>query len=227
MKQYCNTLLLATTLFLSFSAHGINKCTNDKGKISYQDTPCETNNTTEAIQLEGSRNSDSIDNLNPVYVKIPGVGDGVLFSYKWWNSTIIQPSADIPPTVKMTSKAGEEPISFSLTFIPNISGKKISLEESAETVVTMATRYVAGSVEKEVKLSKLDTTIGPAVYASFTEEKYLNKPVPVGEFSSVTVGQAAHSRIVVGFTILTNGTNSKALTEAFNIVGSFQIVASK
>ena len=127
----------------------------------------------------------------------------------------------------MVSKIGEEPLSLSLSFIPNKSGKEITLDESADTVYKIASRYVVGSVQKKVGLSQLDTTIGPAVYASFTEEKYLNASVPKGEYSSITVGQAAHSKIVVGFTVLTNGTDSKALTEAFNIIGSFKIAASK
>jgi hypothetical protein len=226
--RFCSRpIVLATSILLSFSAHGMNKCTDDKGKVSYQDKPCETNQASKEISTKRNRNSDSTNNLDPIYVKIPGVGDGVLFAYKWWDSNIIQPKADLPPTVRMVSKAGEEPISFWLSFIPNKSGKKISLEESAYTVFQMASRYVEGSVEKTVKLSKVDTTIGPAVFASFTEEKYLNTPVPRGEYSSITVGQAAHSKIVVGFTILTNGTDSKTLTEALNIIGSFQIVASK
>ena len=229
MKFYGRAIILAATIFLSFSVYGVNKCTDDKGKVSYQDKPCGASQTSEAIQSKRNRNSDSdgTDNLDPIYIKIPGVGDGVLFSYKWWNFYIIQPRADLPPMVKMVSKIGEEPISFSLSFIPNLSDKKISLEESADTVFQMASRYVTGSIEKEVRLSKLDTTIGPAVYASFTEEKYLNTPVPSGEYSSITVGQAANSKIVVGFTILTNGSDSKALTEAFNIIGSFQIVTNK
>lgn len=227
MKFCSNILLLTTTIFLSLSAYGINKCTDDKGAVSYQDRPCAASQTAEAIQLEKNRNSDNTDNLNPIHIKIPGVGDGLLFSYKWWSSTVIQPSPDLPPTVKMVSKAGEEPLSFSLSFIPNISGKRISLKESADTVYQIASRYVVGSVEKEVALNQLDTTIGPAVYASFTEEKYLNTPVPKGEYSSITVGQAAHSKIVVGFTVLTNGVDSKALTEAFNIIGSFKIAPRK
>lgn len=227
MKLYGRMIILITTIFLSFSVYGINKCTDGQGKVSFQDKPCKSSQTSESIQPKKNRNSDNTDNLSPIYIKIPGVGDGLLFSYKWWNSTVIQPRPDLPPTVKMVSKVGEEPLSFSLTFIPNISGEKISLEESADTVYKIAARYVVGSLEKEVRLSQLDTTIGPAVYASFTEEKYLNTSVSKGEYSSITVGQAAHSKIVVGFTVLTNGTDSKALIEAFNIIGSFKISPRK
>lgn len=227
MNTYRNSILLAATILLPLSAYGINKCTDDNGKVSFQDKPCEAKQTSEVIQTKANRDSDSTENVNPVYIEIPNVGDGVLLSYKWWDFTVIQPGPDLPPTVKMVSKVGEEPISFSITFIPNVSGKKISLEESADTVFNMASRYVAGSIEKEVKLKKLDTTIGPAVFASFTDEKYLQKQIPSGEFSTITVGQAAHSKVVVGFTILTNGTDSKALTEAFNIIGSFHIASSK
>ncbi len=227
MKLYTRAVFLSAALLLSYSAQGINKCTNNDGKVSYQDKPCASSQTSATLKIKSDKNSDDTDNTNPIYVKIPGVGTGVLFSYKWWNFNIIQPSADIPPTVKMVSKTGEEPISFSLSFIPNLSGKKFSLEESADTVFQIATRYVEDSVEKEVTLKKLDSSIGPAFYASFNEEKYLNSPVPKGEYSSITVGQATHSKLVVGFTILTNGTDSKALAEAFNIIGSFQVAANK
>jgi hypothetical protein len=227
MKNCSKAIVFAVFILIPFSVHAIHKCTDNNGKVSFQDKPCNKSYNSEVIASKGSRNSDSVENLDPVYVQIPGVGDGVLFSYKWWDFNIIQPNPDLPPTVKMVSKDGEEPISFSITFIPNISGKSITLDESAETVYQMASRYVAGSVERKVILNKVDTTIGPGVYASFTEEKYLAAQVPKGEFSSITVGQAAHSKIVVGFTILTNGTDSKALTEAFNIIGSFQIVPSR
>lgn len=231
MKLSSGTIVLLLSTALSFSAHGINKCVDEKGRVSYQDKPCKTSQLSKVIELEqkgkGNRDSDSAENLVPLYVKIPGVGEGVLFAYKWWNTTIIQPNPDFPPTVKMTSKAGEEPISFSITFIPNKSGAKISMKETSNTIKQMASQYVAGSVEKEAKLRRLETTIGPAIYASFNEKKYQNSAVPKGEFSSITVGQAAHSKIVVAFTVLTNGTDSKALEEAFNIIGSFKIVVNK
>lgn len=227
MRHLYKFILLASSISLSLSVFGINKCIEDSGKVSYQDRPCKADQSAETVSFKKNRDSKNTDNLEPVYVKIPGVGDGVLFSYKWWSFSIIQPKADLPPIIKMVSKQGEEPISFSISFLPTKTGEKISLEESANTVFDMATIYAAGSVEKEVKLRKLDTTIGTAVFASFNDEKYLNSPIPKGEFSSITVGQVAHSKLVVGFTILTNGTQSKALNEALNIIGSFKVVANK
>ena len=207
--------------------YALNKCTDEQGKISFQDALCNPGQKSEINPNKHNRDSNSVENLDPLYVEVPGVGTAVLFSYKWWNSSIIQPDPELPPTVKMIARNGEEPISFSITFIPNKNGKKVSLEESIDTVYEIASRFVEGSVERKVNLRKLDTTIGPAVLASFNEAKYLNNPVPPGEYSSITVGQAAHSKLVVGFTILTDGTHSRALTEAFNILGSFQIVANK
>jgi len=219
-------LIIATLLLCPVYVHAINKCVDDKGNVSFQDKPCKADQTAETVSIAENRDSENLDNLTPVYVKIPGVGEGAMFSYRWWDAQIIQPDPAMPPTVKMKARPGEEPISFSMTFIPNKLGKAVSVEESAETVYDMAARYAAGSVEQEVQLETLDTTIGPAIYASFNEAQYEDAPVPEGEFFSITVGQAAHSRIVVGFTILTNGTDSTALTEALNIIGSFQIMAS-
>ena len=227
MYKDWNAIIALTFIVLSLPAQAINKCTDKTGKISYQDGPCRASEIAETKLLGKSNDAEDIKNLQPIYVKIPGVGDGVLFAYKWWNFNIIQPTTEAPPTVKMVSKSGEEPISFSISFIPNKNGKKISIEESSDTVYKMASRYVAGSIEGEVKLRKLETSIGPAILTSFTEEKYLHIPIPLGEFSSITVGQATHSKVVVGFTILTNGTDSKALKEAYNIIGSFQIVANQ
>ena len=227
MENLRKYILFLIAVILSFPVYAINKCTDERGKVSFQDKPCAANQLSETKNLKRNRDSDDVNNVEPIYITIPGVGNAVLLSYKWWNHRIIQPDPSIPPTVKMISVEGEEPISFSITFIPNKEGKKISFEESSGTVYKIASRYVSGSVEKEVKLRKLETTLGPAIIASFNDEKYLNKPVPNGEYSSITVGQAAHSEIVVGFTILTNGTDSKALSEAFNIIGSFQVVARK
>jgi hypothetical protein len=227
MVHISKATILAVFLSFSLPGHAINKCTDASGRVSFQDKPCSGNQESKLIPHKKERDSSNTKNLDPIYVQIPGVGNGVLFSYKWWNAKVIQPSNDLPPIVKMTSKAGEEPISFTLSFIPNKSGKKISLEETADTVSKIGSRYVAGSIEKEVNLKKLDTTIGPAIFASFNEQKYQNVKVPEGEYSSITVGQASHSKIVVGFTVLTHGTTSKALTEAFNIIGSFQIVADR
>lgn len=226
MKIGRNSIIITLSMFSMFT-YGINKCVDDNGKVSYQDKACPSDVHSESISVKENRNSDDVKNLVPVYVSVPGIGDAVLFSYKWWDTKIIQPSPDLPPTVKMTSKAGEEPLSFSLTFIPNKTGKSITEDESADTVYRMASRYAPSSIEKKVQLRKLDTTIGPGIYASFNEEKYRNSKPPAGQYSSITVGQATHSKIVVGFTVLTNGSKSKALEEAFNIIGSFKIVASK
>ncbi len=222
-------ILLSILFTFSFSPLGlaINKCTDDKGNVSFQDSPCKPGHKSEVESFSQDRDSDNVNNLNPVYVEIPGVGTAVLFSYKWWSSRVIQADSAAPPTVKMIAKNGEEPLSLSITFLPNRMGRKIPLEESVDTVHRMASRYVEGSVEREVIVHKLDTSIGPAVLASFNDAKYLKDPVPAGEYSSITVGQAAHSKLIVGFTILTNGTNSKALTEALNILGSFQVVAKE
>ena len=220
-----NLIILTLSLFSMFT-YGLNKCVDHNGNVAYQDKPCPGDVTSQSIKVKANRDSGDMENLRPVRVSIPDLGDAVFFSYKWWNVRIIQPSADLPPTVKMTSKKGEVPLSFSLTFIPNKIGKKISETESADNVYAMASRYVPGSVEQKVQLGKLDTTIGTAIYASFNEKKYLHTKPPTGEYSSITVGQAAHSKLIVGFTVLTNGTHSKALEEALNIIASFKIVAS-
>jgi len=222
-----STYLLLLVLSQSFFAFAVNKCTDAAGRVSYQDAACNKAQHAESVQIKTNRLSDNADNFRPVYVTIPGVGQAVLFCYRWWQFDIIEAGQNLAPTIKMFSKPGEQALRFSMTFVPNRSGRKISLQDSADTVYNIAARYVKGSVEKEVALKKLDTASGPAMFASFTEEKYVNKLVPEGEFSSITVGQISHEKVVVGFTVLSNGLNSKAREEALNILGSFQIVTDQ
>ncbi len=124
----------------------------------------------------------------------------------------------------MRSKPGEDPLSLTLTFLPNASGRTPSVKETAQNVRQISAPYIESSVEQEVILKRLDTMIGPAVLANFNERKYQNAPVPLGEYSSITVGQVIHPRVGVAVTLLTNGVDSKAHTEALDILSSFAIV---
>ena len=222
MRQNKWCLLLFLLVGVGMPCHAIQKCMDNNGVVSFQDKPCAANEKSEILVPKADKDSKNLANLIPLYAKIPGVGTAVLFYYRWWSVYVTPETPDIPTTIRMTSKPGEERLSFSINFFANTKGKRLSVDEAANVVVDLAQPFVADSVEQEVLLEKLSSTIGTVVYGSFNELKYQNAPIPDNEYSSVTVGYVSHPKVIVGFTILTNGTaHSKALDEALNIIASF------
>lgn len=224
-----------TTLFLLvFSSYvaAVNRCIDPDGKVSFQDQPCQVSDESEHIDLaepSPRRGEPQLDpskpaGVEPLFVTIPGVGEAIILSYQWWDADIIQPDPTLPPTVRMRSKPGAEPLSLTLTFLPNKLGRALTTKENAEAVQKISAPYVESSIEQKIILKRLDTLLVQAVLANFNERKYQNAPVPPGEYSSITVGQVVHPQVGVAITLLTSGVASRAHGEALDILSSFTIV---
>lgn len=168
------------------------------------------------------------ENVTVKSVPIPEVGVAKFPVFNNWKMYTSAPNKSPAVTVKFVSKSNKDPISFSLTFIPNKIGKNFSKQENADLVYKLALPYVKTSVENKVNLKSFDATMGLGIYASFNEKKYQNiDKLPKGEFSSITVGQISHQLVVMPFSILTNGTDSHELEAAKVILESFSISKQK
>ncbi|GAA6140177.1 hypothetical protein NBRC116583_39250 [Arenicella sp. 4NH20-0111] len=128
-------------------------------------------------------------------------------------------------TIKFYSMNPNDPMSFKMTFIENIKQQRFSLDTVADIVAKTAEQYVSSSVEGEINLYSLDTTLGKAVLAGFNDKKYQDvATIPPGEYSSVTTGLVPHSQVLVPLTILSNGTDSKELEMARNVISAFYVL---
>jgi hypothetical protein len=69
-------------------------------------------------------------------------------------------------------------------------------------------------VEQATHLKRFLTPIGPVILENFDEQKHLNKDVPKGEYSSITIGQIDHALMSVAASILTNDPDRTAHDDA-------------
>ena len=113
-------------------------------------------------------------------------------------------------------------MSIQLTFIPRSS--VMDEEAQKDNVRKMGERYVSTSVEQGVQLRRLGTGIGPAILANFNERRYQSGEVPVGEYSSITIGQINHELMTVAVTILTNGPDTVQHDNALLVLESILLL---
>ena len=85
-------------------------------------------------------------------------------------------------------------------------------------------RFVADSIKQKIELEAIDTTLGTGLFAVFNDRKYLEGAArPPAEFITMTTGLIWHSRVIVNYTILTNGEDSPSRAMAQNVVGGFSV----
>ena len=73
------------------------------------------------------------------------------------------------PTIRLQNKKINQPMSITLTFLPNKSSQALSEQQQIETVKNIATQYVDSSIEQKTSLRRLITPIGDALLANFND----------------------------------------------------------
>ena len=131
--------------------------------------------------------------------------------------TILQPAPSLPPTLKINSVSNS--VSLQITFLPDPEGR-FAASESVDRAVTQANQhYVAGSVEKGLKLTQIVSTNGHGSYASFTDADLANVPHPrPGQFKNVSSGVFVVKNNLASFTLLTNDPASLEYRQALKII---------
>ena len=198
------------------SAHAaIYKCVEEDGSVSFQDQPCKG-------EVQKKSADDSLDNVSMVDVPIPGVGFAVVAQFEHLESAVRRDD-DRAGTIALRSKPDAEPMALLLTFTQNLQGRALTDTENSQVVAQMAMPHLAQSVEKEIRLSAFETTLGQATFTSLTDSKLVNGNIPDGEYSTITIGQVSHADVVAAFTLLTNGTDTTAFEDGISILASFQV----
>jgi hypothetical protein len=205
----------------------MNKCIDRSGKTTYQAEPCPANQTSRPVSIPNPKESaqnlyDAHRNVGTTNVTIPTIGQVGVMMYTAWQLNQISGTA---PTIRLTNKNNNDPMSITLTFLPNKSSDALTEKQQIETVKTIAAQYVASSIEQKTSLRRLKTAIGDALLANFNDAKYQNSPTPKGEYSSVTIGLISHKKFSVSITILTNGIETNGHNDALDVLASLLLVA--
>jgi len=208
-KQF---VILFMLTFLSSAAMGAVKCTDAAGHVSYQREPCPASQSAASLSVPDSRTGQ----VGSVVLGVPGIGDVGMMTFNGWK---VQVREGTPAsTVRMNGWG----ISLQLTFIPRPGA--MDEEAQKDNVRELGERYVSTSVEQAVQLRRLGTGVGPAILANFNERKYQGREVPVGEYSSITVGQINHELMTVAVTVLTNGPGTEQHDNALLVLESIVLL---
>jgi hypothetical protein len=120
-----------------------------------------------------------------------------------WTVKILK--TPIAPTILATPKNGAADLK--ITFIPM---KEDLDKEKMEALVKLGSeQYVAGSVERDVKLQNLDSKNATGVFAEFTDASLVGKPAKPGQFTFVATGLIKIGKATGTFTLLGNSFNDK------------------
>jgi len=134
-----------------------------------------------------------------------------------WQHTVIQPTPDLPPTVKITTVSNS--VSLRITLLPDLDAR-FATRENVDRAATKANQhYVARSLEKELTLTQIVSTNGHGCYAVFTDADLaaVSSP-PKGEFRTVTSGLFVIKKQVANFTLLTNDPKSTDYRQALQVI---------
>jgi hypothetical protein len=216
-------VMLSMLAFLPSAVLGVNKCTDATGRLSDQNEPCPAPQS--AVDVQSAAQSPAADStdaestsgeVGSVVLDVPGIGNVGVMTFNDWK---VQVREGAPAsTIKMNGWV----MSIQLTFIPRSS--VMDEEAQKDNVRKMGERYVSTSVEQGVQLRRLGTGIGPAILANFNERKHQGGEVPVGEYSSITIGQINHELMTVAVTILTNGPDTVQHDNALLVLESILLL---
>ena len=232
MRRHLLAVSLFCLLVSGSSTAGIYKCVGPDGSLSFQEMPCgageratEIKGEARVVEPSATADSNRDSEAKALRARIPeGGGAAVVAAPSDWEVEIVQPTPDMPPTFNMTSRDPADPMKLLITFLPNKTGLKLSDEEFVAAAERMFERFVADSIEQKIELEAIDTTLGTGLFAVFNDRKYLEGAArPPAEFITMTTGLIWHSRVIVNYTILTNGEDSPSRAMAQNVVGGFSV----
>jgi hypothetical protein len=134
---------------------------------------------------------------------------------KWDHSV-----APVPTNQRTLMTADEKmKVSLQITFMPDIFPKDAKPEDVDRLVKIGDEHYVAGSVEKKLKLVPMKSKFGFGSYATFTDASLANlKQIPPKKYLHVASGIFLVGRNAAVFTVLSNDTDSEEYKQALKVV---------
>jgi len=163
-----------------------------------------------AINKPFEKDSDSI---TPREFKVPGHGALVLDVPRAWAQYVKQASDDVPPTIVLRPRTGEE---FKLLLTPLWSHKNERGFNSArnvkEFVAFSAKQLALQAVEKELVVEEIPREKGSAFYVFATDKKSKK-----GEPPFVIEGAIGVDDLLINVTLLFRNKESEAVDTAMNL----------
>ncbi len=157
------------------------------------------------------------DDTQTISVSVPQGDKLTIRLPSGWQQRVVQPSADLPPTVKINTP--DETLSLQITLIPDINGR-FTTKENVDRVVSEANeQYVSGSVEQRLTLEQIPSTHGHGCYSVFTDASLAKATkLAKGQYRMVTTGIFVIGKEAAAFTLLSNDNKSAKYKQALQIV---------
>ena len=220
--------VLCVSLFYSTASVAINKCVDDKGRVSFQDKPCVATSTATAVKQQPISIVQSSD--NGVKIVDLKVGSGKHFSIGLpsdWKVSVKTPPGIVAPTLRAQPPSGSDLVLL-MSFIPNpntfVNGSSLLQKVMSE----IDRQHQGNPNEKSISSLKIKQVFGkaPGKLNTYLDRRLANKSrLSKGEFMLVSEGAVVIDGVVVKITILTNDVASLNYKKAF--AGIHAIIGKK
>ncbi len=121
-------------------------------------------------------------------------------------------------TLEWLEPSGE--VQLDISFFPDSKGRlatRAGLEAEMKRTLSF---YLAEAVEREMKITSLETADGVCGYTSFTDRRLVGRKIPEGERLISTTGMRSWKGVYLLFTLLSNSRDTEAFRQALEIVRS-------
>ena len=113
----------------------------------------------------------------------------------------------------------KQAIDLEISLLPDPDGSFFTPRSRREFIVDKFQRYVAGSVEKEMRFTELKPQLGSVTSCVFTDASLAGKTeFPPNDYLNATVGLKSWPGCAAFFTLLSNGVDSSAYQAAIKVI---------
>lgn len=201
-----SVLLLAAT-----PVHAIYKCTDEQGKMSFQDQPC--NPAASESIMEAPKASRGTPEFKLVEIPLDGRATFVAGLPKSWRSTLKPPTS--APTLRATPERPDNLVLL-VSFIPIRDDSISEARIISESMAALSRKNTGPSMRK---VSEIDFDLvlmeGQWKLATFIDEALARDPNrPAGEFPVMMAAMLVAQRTLISATILTDDIESASTAAA-------------
>jgi hypothetical protein len=107
-----------------------------------------------------------------------------------------------------------------MSFFPDPQGQLATIDRLKGTMKGKYGSYLAGSVEKDMKITSFAGPGGVGAYTSFTDRRFVGQTIPDSERLISTAGLLSWKGAYLAFTLLSNSRETDDYRQAFEIVHS-------
>ena len=159
------------------------------------------------VSAAGTAQDIDVPSGTPLTLKLPSS----------WDAVKTQPSPSQPPSLSITITNDNE-INIRITFLGDKEGRLDAQDKVDQLVKAISAKFAKQSVEKEVKITKLESTNGTGSYARFTDADLVGKPATPGQFKVFAAGFMVIGKSAASFSIVANSFEQASYKEAIKFV---------